>query len=75
MAAAENQQDFLKLLKNMILQKENKMTMPEELKGYKCPDKECYECEFLKTKCIVYSAEGKKKYEQWQKEQNKENNK
>lgn len=36
--------------------------MPEELKGYKCPDKECYECEFLKTK-------------EWLKEQNKNNNK
>ena len=45
------------------------MTMPKELKGYKCPDKECYECEFLKAKCIVYLAEGKKKYKQWKKEQ------
>lgn len=45
------------------------MTMPEELKGYKCPDKDCYECEFRKTKCIVYSTEGKKKYQQWKKEQ------
>lgn len=49
--------------------------MPEELKGYKCPGKECYECKFLKTKCIVYSDEGKKKYKQWQKEQNKKNKK
>lgn len=46
------------------------MTMPEELKGYKCPDNEnCSECEFYSTKCIVYSAAGKKKYEQWRKEQ------
>ena len=47
------------------------MTMPEELKGYKCPDKDCYECEFRTTKCIVYSTAGKKKYKQWEKEQNK----
>lgn len=51
------------------------MTMPEELKGYKCPDKDCYECEFRTTKCIVYSTAGKKKYKQWEKEQNKKNKK
>lgn len=51
------------------------MNMPEELKGYKCPDIEnCSECEFHNTKCIVYSAAGKKKYEQWKKEQLKNNN-
>lgn len=50
------------------------MTMPEELKGYKCPDKEnCSECEFHNTKCIVYSAAGKKKYEQWKKGEDKKN--
>lgn len=45
------------------------MTMPEELKGYKCPDENCSECEFHNTKCIVYSVAGKKKYQQWEKEQ------
>lgn len=49
--------------------------MPEELKGYKCPDKDCYECEFRTTKCIVYSTAGKKKFKQYQKEQNKKKNK
>lgn len=44
--------------------------MPEELKGYKCPDKEdCSECEFHNTKCIVYSVAGRKKYELWKKQQ------
>lgn len=46
------------------------MTMPEELKGYKCPDMEdCSKCEYHNTKCIVYSTVGKKKYQQWKKEQ------
>ena len=46
--------------------------MPEELKGYKCPDKDCYECEFRTTKCIVHSTTGKKKYKQWKEEQLKQ---
>lgn len=44
--------------------------MTKAEKGYKCPDLEdCFNCELRKTKCIVYSKEGQKKYKKWLKKQ------
>ncbi|MDO4506783.1 MAG: hypothetical protein Q4B64_07520 [Spirochaetales bacterium] len=43
--------------------------MTEAEKGYKCPDGDCFNCEFRKTKCIVYSKEGQKNYKKWLKNQ------
>lgn len=44
--------------------------MTEAEKGYKCPDSgDCFNCELRKTKCIVYSKEGQKKYKKWLKKQ------
>lgn len=45
--------------------------MTEVEKGYKCPDGDCFSCEFRKTKCIVYSKEGQKNYKKWLKNQQK----
>lgn len=46
-----------------------KKYMTETEKGYKCPDGDCFNCEFRKTKCIVYSKEGQKSYKKWLKNQ------
>lgn len=39
--------------------------MPEILKGYVCPDEDCFSCPFRTTECIVYSKKGQKRYKEW----------